>query len=332
LLYNNSKDSINNPLYDFLTFRKEDYIIHAHAGINGLELIVDQSSTDPLDAASDLRSETEKLVVVIMPSIAHTILDGIALMAEWFDAYPEAEIIILEDLYIHNPKDPRSVKYDTDVLDVCIAILQERGAKITRITGKILINNFYEVSSPGFSIPKTVHTYRALGSLADGLATSEKPYRKVYISRSKINGRGFSDEHYTNNSMLTDDCRVYNEEHLEQLFVEMGFEIVYFEEMGSFVEQMSIMKESKIVAGVSGAGLTSSVFMRPGTTVVEISTLILAPDSARRLRPSWHHHLSDLAFSVNLNKVSVPVVEYRDGIDVASRIRSTPMFDYLKNY
>ncbi|RZK38833.1 MAG: glycosyltransferase family 61 protein [Hymenobacter sp.] len=79
-----------------------------------------------------------------------------------------------------------------------------------------------------------------------------KPFRYLYVSRSKAKTR-----------------RLKNEEAILDTLIEHNFDIVYFEEL-SFIEQFSLMRETKILVGVHGANLTNSLFMQPGCVLVEL--------------------------------------------------------------
>lgn len=76
--------------------------------------------------------------------------------------------------------------------------------------------------------------------------------RRVYASRSTQSVR-----------------RVANEDELLPLLLAQGFEIVHFEKL-SFLEQVSLLHETSIFAGVHGANMTNLLFLPPGAAVVEL--------------------------------------------------------------
>jgi hypothetical protein len=334
--YKDMKTTFETPPYEFMKYYADDHYLRAFNGPTGIVTSIDRVSEDNTPSTiQDFRSPEPKLVVMIHSSISHAILDGVNLMTSHFEARPETEMVLLIDVYtnfVDPNQDSRRNLYKTDLIDVAVDILKRRGAKISVVQGltnhnKLLINNFFAVSSPGYSIPQSINMFSSLNFLADEIEAKD-PHRKIYVSRLKTPGRSFSKQ-YTNESEIKDDLRVFNEEALEEVFVGMGFEVVYLEEVTSFLKQMTMMKEAKVLAGVSGAGLASSVFMKPGGLLVELSALILAPDNDRVLRPTWHHHITEIALSVGVTKLSIPAGQVRDGKLLADQIRNSPLHMYL---
>ncbi len=69
---------------------------------------------------------------------------------------------------------------------------------------------------------------------------------------------------------------VSNEEEIEQIFARRGFEIVSMADV-PFDDQARLFREARVVAGVSGAGLTDLLFAPPGTHAI-----VLISDSLMR--------------------------------------------------
>ena len=88
------------------------------------------------------------------------------------------------------------------------------------------------------------------------------PHKKVYVSRTK------SGSSYGKNIL-----RLKNEKLLEDLFAELGFEIVYAEDFKKMEDAIYFFSQVNILAGVSGANLHNSLFMQPGTKVLELYAL-----------------------------------------------------------
>lgn len=65
--------------------------------------------------------------------------------------------------------------------------------------------------------------------------------------------------------------RIVNEEEVLYVVRSFEFEIIEFELL-SFEEQIQLMNQANVVAGVHGAGLTNMIFMKPNSKVFELTT------------------------------------------------------------
>lgn len=119
---------------------------------------------------------------------------------------------------------------------------------------EIKINNFYPLLS-GFD-PTTIRLiYSKIKKYV--LFKNDRPFRKVFISRSS-----------------TLDERITNAEEIESFFKRYGFEIICPEKyFNSFFDQINYFNETKVLAGVSGSGLSNCIFMKPGGTVIELMSI-----------------------------------------------------------
>jgi len=79
----------------------------------------------------------------------------------------------------------------------------------------------------------------------------KKPFRRIYISRSKADKRF-----------------ILNEENLIPILIENNFEIIHFEDL-SLLNQIELMTETLILISIHGAGLTNMLFMPPNGFVYE---------------------------------------------------------------
>jgi hypothetical protein len=87
-----------------------------------------------------------------------------------------------------------------------------------------------------------------------------KPFRKVFISRKFA---------YSCNTNI----RIDDHEKLEKIFLDNGFEICYPElQFKTFSEQVTYFNETKVLCGLSGGGLTNSVFMQSKGKIFELLT------------------------------------------------------------
>lgn len=83
-----------------------------------------------------------------------------------------------------------------------------------------------------------------------------KPLERVYLSRRRL-----SLKHLTR--------VIANEVLVEKLFRWSGFTVIYPEEL-SFMDQLSLYANARVVAGPSGSALHNSLFMRPGALLIEL--------------------------------------------------------------
>ena len=87
-----------------------------------------------------------------------------------------------------------------------------------------------------------------------------KPFRKVFISRKMA---------YPNSTNI----RIDNDEKLEKIFLDYGFEICCPElQFNTFSEQVTYFNETKVLCGISGGGMVNSVFMQSKGKVLELLT------------------------------------------------------------
>ena len=84
------------------------------------------------------------------------------------------------------------------------------------------------------------------------ISEKDKQDRKLYISRKKSQKR-----------------KISNEIEVEKFLEELEFECVYLEDY-SLENQIKILSQSKIVISPHGAGLTNIMFMKEGSTVIEL--------------------------------------------------------------
>jgi hypothetical protein len=97
--------------------------------------------------------------------------------------------------------------------------------------------------------------------------------RKVFVSRRNTLSSDFLPDAV--NFSYKNDKRVDDAENLENVFKDLGFEIVYAESLGSFEDQVRFFSSVRVLAGVTGSGLTNALFMQPGGVLIELSTPLI---------------------------------------------------------
>jgi len=124
------------------------------------------------------------------------------------------------------------------------------------LPGDLINNNEYYNISPMREPSVAMHNkiYNVLvGSYPTEIV---EPKKMVYVSRR--------------NASID---RIDDEKKIESFFENLGFEILFRGNFGEkdLVEDIKYFREVKVIAGLSGAGLTNSIFMPPGGLVIEIS-------------------------------------------------------------
>jgi hypothetical protein len=135
------------------------------------------------------------------------------------------------------------------------------------------------VEANNFALLQLLHTvtiypkfvYEELLNIIKSDRDGEDPHKKVFISRKKRHDKA-----------PNWDKRSDSDEDLENLFLSMGFEILYAEDFSNFVDQILYFRKVKTLAGVTGAGLTNAVFMPPGGNVIELLTVLNFNDDIRQ--------------------------------------------------
>lgn len=106
----------------------------------------------------------------------------------------------------------------------------------------------------GYNIP--VYSSNEFGKTFDAIANSipdsKEMYTKIYMSRDALNSR-----------------RTYNEKIIQSIFESNGFHVVYPETL-SLEEQVSLVRNCKVLAGCAGTALHWALVMKPGGTVIQI--------------------------------------------------------------
>jgi len=128
---------------------------------------------------------------------------------------------------------------------------------------------------------------------------TETPNKKIYISRKNF---------------LDQDVRIDNEEDIENYFIEKGFEVVYPEEIATFEEELKLFNSCSTLAGLSGSGLTSLIFMQEGQEIIEIVTELMVgtevtDEGNTVIHYGIHDHYKEFSIFKNHTYLSVQNLE-----------------------
>jgi hypothetical protein len=132
-----------------------------------------------------------------------------------------------------------------------------------------------------------------------GLSEDSVPNKKVFLSRKKDVHKDSTDTRHT------------YEEDAEKFFESIGFEVVNGESFGSLKKQIEFFDQVSVFAGYAGSGLTSSMFMKPGQTLIEIVCPIKFGVCGNDGGDEWEIHNFYKTFSVlkNHTYIAIPNVD-----------------------
>jgi capsular polysaccharide biosynthesis protein len=149
-----------------------------------------------------------------------------------------------------------------------------------------------------------------------------KPFRKVFISRKLT----YSD---------SINIRIDDHEKLEKVFLDNGFDICYPEsQFKTFSDQVTYFNETKVLCGISGGGLTNSIFMQPGGKILEMLTSFrfCYPSAQTTIEPKMteelHEYYLHTAFQ---NKHTIVTLSNVDRVadEIEKELERTKVLDWL---
>ncbi len=239
----------------------------------------------------------ESILVLFQGSIYHVMMDNIAVIMKHYAKNPDTHFFIS---MLH----PFTKVYDYSFVPFLFEFLKHYKIKYTLInpreTNGVLVNNlsFYNNVMVHQSMVDDIYKYTK-----DFAILPAKTSKKVYLSRKSVIPKD------TNAILLDTDAeklsfnhdeRIDSEEMLENFFKGNGFAVVYPEDFSSFREQIGFMQDVDVLVSLSGASLTNCIFMKPGKTVIELSTTLVLKGEE-----SLHTHFYDMAYAKNHTFISI---------------------------
>jgi hypothetical protein len=255
----------------------------------GVPLLVGIENPDPfftedqlvLTHQLDLRPDAEEDAIILHEVIGETPKGIVLIQNNYFHYFTDfiGPVYAFINNCIHlNINDVNIIGVDLDAensiaesffpfLEHCLEQFSDR----INISYTTIAENIFNVGfgEPFIKINKSrIIDQRDIGTSIDFIYESAKsfseiseeavPSKKVFISRK--------------NDLAKDatDSRTLYEEECEQFFSSIGFEIVNGESFESIKDEISYFRDASVLVGMTGSGLTNSMFMNPGQTVVEI--------------------------------------------------------------
>jgi|694.fasta_scaffold00152_98 hypothetical protein len=249
-----------------------DDLFYFMPDINMISGYIDSSSKKTLN----ILSNKNKLVISMVNSFYHSLLDNISEVIYAIESYPKHELIIdVSETNESLKQDPAQGFMYHNVFLYFLETLKIKKIKYRIVSLKkhdiIYMNNFRVVKYDLESIRKASLVYDFFKIRLSN--PKAKPTRKVFISRSLTTGRDYDAPTLS----YSNDDRMDDHEKLDNLFASMGYEIVKTEELESFQEQLDLFYETKVLASITGSGLANAAFMQPGQTLIEIITPLVVP-------------------------------------------------------
>lgn len=167
----------------------------------------------------------------------HWLVEDLGSFLFLIDKFPNSPILVSQN----HPK------YISD-------IISNLGRDVIFHDGPVLVDSTIMLAKQqdsGWMHPKDLQVLSAFGEKVrakDNLTTLEKVYAtRRNLSRSPK-----------------------NEKEIESLFEDFGFTTLRLEEL-DFIEEISLLSQTKVVAGVSGSWQFNSIWMEPGSKVIDIA-------------------------------------------------------------
>lgn len=332
-----------------ITFSDSNAGTHRHMA-KGLDFIVSPGFHDVGSEESRIHflgGTKKKIFKTLVRSYYHVVADDLAEIVYALSISGKDTELILDITDIRELLD----KPEWDLLKFFLHCLDKEKVKYTlvdlSIVDAVYIDNFSVLLFP-------YHSGARLNLLSDFLKKHtrfkfpENPNRKIFVSRARTNHTDLGE--MSKNFSYPNDSRIDDHYLLEEVFVGLGFEVIYAESIPSFEEQISIFGSAKVVAGLTGSGLTNALFMNPGGILLEIATplithspllsgpyfeenginpkdIALDPHLVQEIHLFYHN----LAFFQELFYISIPNMERSHDL-IRQRIESYPgLKDLLVN-
>jgi hypothetical protein len=280
-----------------------DDLFYFAPDVNMISGYIDSSSKNTLS----ILSNKKKLVISMVNSFYHSLLDNISEIIYALESYPKHELIIdVSETHDSLKQKPANSFIYHNVFLYFLETLKIKKIKYRLVNLKkhdiIYINNFRVIRYDLESIRKASLVYDFFKERASN--PKAKPTRKVFISRALTTGRDYDAPTLSHSS----DDRMDDHQKLDNLFASMGYEIVQTEKLQSFQEQLDIFYETKVLASITGSGLANAAFMQPGQTLIEIITPLVVPVGV----PGRPKDLTDPYYTQELHNFYKNLAFYKD--------------------
>jgi hypothetical protein len=285
-------------LFSEHNFKKEKTVLNSYF-IESSQNYLEENA--PIE---EILNENFKGLIQIPNSYFHYFPDFIGTLFVFLENCIKANIKKVELVLIELDKDQKTVREFETFFEHCMSQFKDRIEISWTVvnqshTGEppnksyLRVNNSTMIQQQDIAISLDF-IYNSAKSFAN-LPEDNVPNKKVFLSRK--------------NDLLKDnaDHRHIYEEDAEEFFKSIGFEVVNGESFGSLKKQIEFFDQVSVFAGYAGSGLTSSMFMKPGQTLIEIVCPIKFGTCGHDGGDEWEIHNFYKTFSVLKNHIYIAV-------------------------
>lgn len=306
-----------NSSFPLTEFHAEEKMVSRNKFDNQKQFIAEDVLEEERRKTRSIISDKEKFLLTMEPSMYHTVVDSIGSTLYWIKRHPDALFII--DMYFIYENEQRWHLMHGLFLD----ILDKSGVDYRLVNlykDKLIVNNFHIVTEQDYFPNERLKLVNSF--IKDNYVSNPdiKPHRKIYISRRHTRSYFlWESQELKPGAPYKNDYRIHGEEILEDYFANLGYEIMYAEKFIDVRDQIDTFYAAKSVVSPSGSGLTNTIFMQPGTNVLEITTPIGAvfpegfhysiTDEVKNSPADWlfeyHHIYKEIANALGHNYMSI---------------------------
>jgi hypothetical protein len=310
------------PISRRLKFIESETIIRFGKEINGFSNfnnLSEKNDNEDISKFLDIRSSRKKILFSGGYGIYNYFFTSIPSLLGLAKEFPDF-IFIFDYSMVHLERTAKTFVPFTK------KILESLGIECYFITSNLLpgviVNNFIQINNGEVNTKKedivdATTLYRALAKNK----SDQKPFRKVYLTRKNITPRNYD---CIKEGLSTNiDYRMYEEHVLEEYFRGLGVEVVCPEDFKTMEDQINFFNEVSLIISVTSSGLTNSVFMQDGTTMLELVTSFpqqyeIEDREECEGTETLHHIYHAVAYLTNKQYMSIPnyTRQARDIIDI----------------
>jgi hypothetical protein len=258
------KKDFSVHLMDYVNLSEFGFCIDSRFFKNILLEELDPAELPDSEPSIRILSDTPKGIIPSINNYFHFFSDFIGPIYVFLENcinqnFKKVEIVVIEHSFISNNKNYQKLNVFFEYfLNSFLDKIEVIYTKVTETEepGFFEINNSMNIRQQDIGI--SIDFIYDLAKKFSNALSDKKPSKKVFISRK--------------NDLQKDNSenRNLNQDEVEDFFASIGFEVVNGEGFFSLKEQIGFFNEVSVFAGFTGSGLTSSMFMQPGQTLIEV--------------------------------------------------------------